>query len=151
ANIGGSGVTFRSVTVNNGASNSATSGIVLNGTTGAFLVSGDGTLARNGSGGTINRTTNDAIDLNNASNVTLQSMNLTNNGDTAPDGTTSENTTGDHTVQINGGSNVVLSGVLIQSPTGGGYLALNLAGTNRINNNCLFTSFPDGQRHGVFV
>ncbi len=151
-NIGGSGVTFRSITVDNGASNSAASGIRLNGTTGTFMVTGDGTLARNGSGGTIHKTTDDAIDLNNASNVTLQSMNLTNNGDTAPSlAVDAENTTGDQTVQINGGSNVVLSGVLIDTPTGSGYLALNLGGTNRINNNSLFTNFADGARHGIYV
>ncbi len=151
-NIGGSGVTFRSITVNNGASASATSGIVLNDTTGSFTVTGDGTLARNGSGGTINRVTNDAIDLNNASNVTLQSMNLTNNGDTAPaSATNAESTTGDQTVQINGGSNIVLSGMLIQNPTGTGILALNLGGTNRVNNNSRIENLSATAGHGIYV
>src|SRR5262249_54796823 len=67
SNIGASGVTFRSITVSNGVSNSATSGIVLGGTTGSFLVAGDGTLARNGSCGTISKTTDEANDLSNAS------------------------------------------------------------------------------------
>jgi hypothetical protein len=152
-NIGGvNGFTLRSVTVNNGGASSAASGIRLNGTTGFFIVTGDATLARNGSGGTINRTTDDAIDLTNAQNVTLQSMNLTNNGNQAPvmiqDAQT---TTGDQTVQINGGSNIVMSGLLIQNPTGTGILALNLGGTNRFNHNSRIEALTATAGHGIYV
>ena len=128
-------------------------GIVLNGTgPNGLTVTGDGTLARNASGGTVQNTTDDAIALTNASNVTLQSMSLINNGDTAPATlAAAEDTTGEHTVQISGGSNVVLSGVLIQNPTGSGMVVLNLGGTNRINNDSLFTGLTDGSRHGLFV
>lgn len=92
--IGGSGVTFKSVTVN-GAAN----GILLNTTgAGAFTVTGDGasdpanttrgrTTAKQGggtialgSGGTINNTTGAAISLNSATNVTLRNLSLTGNG-----------------------------------------------------------------------
>ncbi len=151
-NIGASGFTLRSVTVNNGGSASAASGIRLNGTSGSFIVTGDASLARNGSGGTINRTTDDAIDLTNAQNVTLQSMNLTNNGSTAPGGpVNAQSTAGDQTVQINGGSNIVMSGLLIQNPTGTGILALNLGGTNRFNNNSRIEAMSGTAGHGIYV
>ena len=146
--IGSGALTFRDI-----AANGAVNAIVLNGTgSNGLTVTGDGTLARNASGGTIQNTTDDAIALTNASNVTLQSMSLINNGDTAPATlAAAEDTTGEHTVQISGGSNVVLSGVLIQNPTGSGMVVLNLGGTNRINNDSLFTGLTDGQRHGLFV
>jgi hypothetical protein len=74
--IGASGVTFESVSVN-GAAN----GIVLDttGTTGSFSVTGDGTTgagtsANNDSGGTIQNTTGDGIQLTSASNVSLDQM-----------------------------------------------------------------------------
>lgn len=70
--IGGAGVTFQSV-----ASNGATNGIVLNTTgAGAFTVTGTGTT--DGSGGTIQNITGNAIQLTSASNVDLRNMNLTN-------------------------------------------------------------------------
>ena len=125
--IGASGMTFRTI-----SANGSPNGIVLNatGSSGSFTVTGDGTLARNGSGGTITGTTDDAVQLTSANNVTLQSMNLTNNGNVAPSSPAeAEGTAGEHTVQISGGSNVMLSGVLIQNPTGSGYVAPNVGGT----------------------
>ena len=140
--IGSGALTFRDI-----AANGALNAIVLNGTgSNGLTVTGDGTLTRNASGGTIQNTTDDAIALTNASNVTLQSMSLLNNGDTAPATlAAAEDTTGEHTVQISGGSNVVLSGVLIQNPSGSGMVVLNLGGTNRINNDSLFTGLTDGR------
>ena len=133
------------------SANGGTNGIVLTNTSGSFTVAGDGSLARNGSGGTITAVLDDGIALTNASNVTLQSMNLTNNGDTAPTLTDASSLTGDHTVQISGGSGVVLSGVLIQNPTGSGIVALNLSGTNRINSDSRITQLAAGQRFGIYV
>lgn len=82
ATIGGSGVTFRSVSANGGS----TSAILLNGTgAGNFTVTGDGTAAAgaqggNASGGTIQNITGaDAISLNNVSGiVSLKSMSILN-------------------------------------------------------------------------
>jgi hypothetical protein len=74
--IGGSGVKFKSISVN-GAAN----GIVLNTTgAGAFTVIGDGGGANNASGGTIQATTAEAILLTGASNVSIGYMNITNPG-----------------------------------------------------------------------
>lgn len=75
--IGASGVTLQSVSAN-GAAN----GIVLNntGSTGGFTVTGDGAAANNGSGGTIQNSTGEGIVINNASNVSLNQMNVTNSG-----------------------------------------------------------------------
>ncbi len=82
ATIGGSGVTFRSVSANGGT----TSAILLSGTgAGNFTVTGDGTAAAgaqggNASGGTIQNISGaDAISLNNVSGtVSLNSMSILN-------------------------------------------------------------------------
>ncbi len=138
---------FRSI-----SSNGGTHGIELTNTTGSFTVVGDGSLARNGSGGTITATLDDGIALTNASNVTLQSMNLINNGNIAvPTITDAQTISGDHAVQINGGSGITLSGVLIQNPNTSGIVALNLGGTNSVNSDSLISSLAAGQHHGIFV
>jgi len=146
-NIGGSGVTFRSIAVSG-----APSGIILSGTTGAFTVNGDGSNARNGSGGTLNNTTDDAVRLTNASNVTLRSMNLNSPGDTLQalieD---NEDDTGEHGIEAIGSSNIILSGILIDSPAGSGMIGLNVTGTNRINNNSLITNIDNPATHGLFL
>ena len=56
-------------------------GIDLFATTGSFSVVGDGSLARNGSGGTITNKSGRGIRINRAENVSLASMNITNTGD----------------------------------------------------------------------
>jgi hypothetical protein len=151
-NIGASGVTFRSVTVNNGASNSAANAIILNGTTGAFLVSGDGAttggfLNRNGTGGTINRTTGHSVLLTNAQNVTLRQMNITN---TAVGGGCPASCTAD-AVHSTTGSDIVLSAVLLQNLGGNGWNAANITGTNAINNNSLVQTWNTATTSGVTV
>ena len=134
------------------SSNGAVNGILLSSTTGSFTVTGDGTSARNGSGGTITGSQDDAIALTSAQNVTLQSMNLTSNGNTPPAGPTeAQSITGDQTLQISGGSNVVLSGVLIQNPIGTGILALNLGGTNRVSGNSRITQLGATAGHALYV
>ncbi len=74
ANSGGT-VSFTSVSAN-GAAN----GIVLQNTTGGFIVTGDGntTQGGNNSGGTIQSTTGDGISLTNTTNVSLNNMNFQN-------------------------------------------------------------------------
>ncbi len=71
--LGASGVTFQSVSANGG-----TTGININngGTTGFFTVTGVGTT--DGSGGTIQNTTQNGILIQNTDNITLNNMNLTN-------------------------------------------------------------------------
>ena len=75
--ITAAGMTFKSI-----ASSAVANGLVLNGTgsTGFLLVTGDGSQTggfydRDGTGGTIQNTTGDAVLLTNASNVTLRKMN----------------------------------------------------------------------------
>lgn len=150
--IGASGVTFRSVSVNG-----APSGIILNGTSGAFSVVGDGSftggvLDRDGSGGILNNTTDDAVRLTSASNVTLRQMNLTSPGDTVqPNVADNEAPLGEHGIEANGGGNIIVSGVLIDSPSGSGMIALNLTGTSRLNLNSLVTNIDNPQTHGLFI
>lgn len=74
--IGGSGLTFESISANGGAN-----GIVLNntGTSGGLTVTGDGGGANNGSGGTIQNMTGDGILLTNTMDVHLGYMNVTSN------------------------------------------------------------------------
>ncbi|WP_246675438.1 right-handed parallel beta-helix repeat-containing protein [Mesorhizobium sp. B2-3-4] len=74
--IGASGLTFRSI-----SSSGAANGIVLNntGTSGGLSVTGDGGGTNNGSGGTIQASTGDAISLTNTQDVHLAYMNITNN------------------------------------------------------------------------
>ena len=75
--IGASGLTFRTI-----SSNGAANGIVLNGTgsSGGLTVTGDGSGARNGSGGTIQNTTDFGISLTNTRNVSLTQLNVANTG-----------------------------------------------------------------------
>jgi hypothetical protein len=76
ATIGGSGVTFKSVSQTGG-----TNGIVLTSTgAGSFTISGDGTAANNGSGGTIQTTTGDGILMTAVGTVSLNQINVTNPG-----------------------------------------------------------------------
>ncbi|HEX8634975.1 MAG TPA: Calx-beta domain-containing protein [Pyrinomonadaceae bacterium] len=150
--IGGSGVTFRSINVNNGASNSATNAIILNGTSGNFLVSGDGSQTggffdRDGSGGTINRTTGHSVSLINASNVTLRQMNITNTaaGGACPGACTA------NAVNSTTGANIVLSAVTLQNLGGNGWRADNITGFNAINNNSRIDTWNSAATNGVTV
>jgi hypothetical protein len=145
--IGSSGLTFSRIDSNGG-----TNGIVLDGTgSNGLTVTGDGTLARNGSGGTINNKSGDAVVLTNANNVSLRSMNLTNNGANPATAADAAGVTGSHTVQVSGGSNIVLSGVHIQGTRGTGFLALNVGGTNQLNNNTRFEDTLAGAGHNLYV
>ncbi|WP_206535346.1 hypothetical protein [Mesorhizobium sp. M7A.F.Ca.US.011.01.1.1] len=88
--IGGSGVTFQSISANGG-----TNGIVLNNTgSGGLTVTGVGTTA--GSGGTIQNTTGRGASFISASNITLKNMNFTNAGTDDLDADNSGLSTGDN-------------------------------------------------------
>jgi hypothetical protein len=84
-NIGLLGLTFRSI-----ASNGAANGILLNntGSSGGLIVTGDGTAASNGSGGSIQNSTGAGISLTSTSNVSLNQMNIQNGGNDGITGTT---------------------------------------------------------------
>src|SRR5262245_10293820 len=72
--ITANGLNFKSISANGG-----TNGIVLNTTgTGALNVTGTGTTG--GSGGTIQNTTKNGIELRTAQNITLKNMNVSGNG-----------------------------------------------------------------------
>jgi uncharacterized repeat protein (TIGR01451 family) len=154
---GGSGSTPLNVALTSVSANGGASGVVLRNTTasgspGGFAVNGDGTSARNGSGGTVTSTTDDGVRLTNAAKVTLRSMNLTNNGDVAsPLLSTNEGAAGEHAVEIVGGQSVRLSGVLVQNPKGSGLVALDLGGTNGIDGDSVFTDIDGLNTHAVYV
>lgn len=137
--IGVSGITLQSVNASNGPS-----GIVLNGTgtTGFFTVTGDGSvtagvLDRDGSGGTIQNTTDDGVQLTNANNVTLRQMNLLNVGDTANSLDQNNRAANDHGIDSVGGGNIILSAVHINAPAASGWECENITGVNRIDNDSL--------------
>ena len=152
-NIGANGMTLFSLTVDNGVSNSAANAIVLNGTTGAFMVTGDGSQTaglfdRDGSGGTINRTTGHSVNLTNAQNVTLRQMNITNtqgSGAGCPGACTS------NMVNSSGGSNIVLSAILFQNPSGHGWYGLNLGGISKFDNNGRVQNWQTNNATGITI
>ena len=148
AAIGINNVTFRSVSVDG-----APSGIVLlNSGIGSFIVTGDGSKLRNASGGTIQNTTQDGIQLNNASNISLQSISLLNAGDSADSSNGGNNlVTNDHAIQSEGGSNIILSGVHIQAPAAGGWEAVNLGGSNRIDSDSLIEGIDTSNMQALEV
>ena len=77
--IGAAGMTFRSISAGSSLTG-PTNAIVLNGTgsSGGLTVTGDGALARNGTGGTLQHTSGDSVSLTNTTNVVLQRMNINN-------------------------------------------------------------------------
>jgi VCBS repeat-containing protein len=153
--IGAGGVKFQSV-----SANGAVNGIVLNGTgAGTFTVTGDGSQTaglfdRDGSGGTIQSTTHDAVLLTNA-NAVLKQLNITNAG---WDG-----------VQATGSGNVTLSAVDINHPGnanpaadgstgnasgfggGNGFYIENGTGTYSFDNNSRVFNWQASQSNGVVL
>lgn len=148
--IGGSNVTFRSISVNG-----ATNGIVLDttGSSGSFTVTGDASLARNGTGGTIQNTTGDGIVLDTANDVTLQSMNLTNAGDSVDTSSNGQTLgTNDHAIQVEDSTNLQLRGLAITNPAASGLEARNLTGTsNRIDSDTLIEDIDDSNMQAVDI
>ena len=120
--IGGSGVTFRSVSVN-GANN----GILLNNTgSGSFTITGNGSTA--GSGGTIQNTISNAVRLSNASNVALNLVNISNSAANGIFGSNVTNFTLNG-ANVSGNGNAVNEGGLRFNP--------NLLGTSFISDSTI--------------
>jgi hypothetical protein len=149
--IGGAGnsgdFAFRSV-----SSDGAVNGISLANFTGSFTVSGDGTsssglLNRNGSGGIINGITGHAVRLNNARNVTLRQMSITNTaaGGDCPASCAS------NAVESTGGGNIVLSAVSMAALGGHGWNAANITGVNRFDRNGAIDGWNASQASGIRV
>jgi hypothetical protein len=96
----------------------------------------------------ITGTTDDAVSLTAAHDVTLRQMNITNCGNS---------TAGDDCVDSSGGGNHVLSAVTVSNATGtganedfgNGWRLTNITGDNRIDHGSLFTSFPTASTHAV--
>lgn len=117
--IGSSGISIRTILVFN-----ATIGVELEGTgTNPFVITGDGTMIRNGSGGGLSLC-GTGLRLVNAFNVTLNAVNFGNN-------------TGD-AINSTGGGDFTFSSIDVNNPIGNGWYARNLTGTNRINKGSLF-------------
>lgn len=75
---GPAGLTTLNMPLTNVSASGGTNGISIIDTDGTFTVSGSGTTA--GSGGTIQSTTGTAVNLSNASNISLNYMTIQNNG-----------------------------------------------------------------------
>jgi hypothetical protein len=156
--IGGSGLTFNDISSgNNTAAADPLNGIVLNntGSSGGLTVTGNGAtsgglLVQNGTGGTIQRTTGDAVSLNNAFNVTLKQMNITS---PSLDG-----------VEATGGGSIKLSAVFINTPgagnpaaggdgfgTGNGFRLENVTGVNGMDNNSRVSNWQASQANAVLL
>ncbi len=128
--IGAGDLVFRSINANG-----ATEGIVLanTGPAGGMVILGDGTGARNGSGGTIQNTIDDAIRINNSVLFEANSLNIFNAGNTVTSGDQNNLAVNDHAIEINGGGDITLSGVHINNPAASGIEAVNLTGINRMD------------------
>jgi len=117
--IGSSGITFYSTSILR-----ANVGVELNGTgNNPFVVTGDGAMIRNQSGGLLTNCET-GFRLVNAFNVTLNAVQISNS-------------TGD-AINSDGGGDFTFSSIRVEAPTGNGWYARNLTGTNRINKGSLF-------------
>jgi hypothetical protein len=107
-NIGGSGVTFRSITSTTAGANTAI--ILANTGSGPFLVAGNGS---SGTGGTISNKSVDAVTMNNTDgSVTLRNMIIQDIGDLGGVLNTISGDDGIHAQQVDGG--LVLENVIIR-------------------------------------
>ncbi|RYD21545.1 MAG: hypothetical protein EOP88_11010, partial [Verrucomicrobiaceae bacterium] len=140
-NIGTGGLVFRSISSNGGGNNGIT--LDTTGSTAGLTVTGDGSNARNGSGGGIlnktggdgSTTSGNGIYLNNTSAVSLASLNLTNFENLAifgkaVNGFTLRGTTISGTIGNNTASNDAAIGFGLTDPGG----TNGLAGTSLIDN-----------------
>jgi Bacterial Ig domain len=118
--IGASGLSFRSITASGDGS-----GIVLSNTGGSngLQVTGDGSGAQNGSGGSISGTSGAAVSATGVTNLVLRSMELFGMGGSA--------------VDVSASSGVHLEGVHVFQPGAGGVVAANLTGSNLVENSLI--------------
>ncbi|HEU0099004.1 MAG TPA: cadherin-like domain-containing protein [Allosphingosinicella sp.] len=131
--IGAADLNFQSVTVN-GAAN----GIILNntGSAGGLTITGTGTT--DGTGGTIQNTTGRGIDIQNAVQIKLSNMTLTNAGTTDLDSTNGGLSLGDNlstnaAINLVNVTNVTLTNVDITGGAEQGINGNNVANFNLIN------------------
>jgi large repetitive protein len=146
--IAAAGIRFTSVNSAGGAN-----GIVVQntGSTGGFSVLGDGSNAANGSGGTINGATDDSIVLVNTANASIASMNISNNGNTAPGSLAiAESIAGDNAIEADGVNGLTLRGINISNPVGTGMLLLDIAGTSLIDG-CTISGVNSANAHAFWL
>ena len=142
-NTGNPTASFTSVSASNGPN-----GIMLANATGSFTVTGDGGGTQNGSGGTIQNITGDGISLNNATNVSLSQLNITDAA-TQADGTPAD----DHGIDITSVTNFTYKDAVINgfgNSTGShddqhSIKILNLFGTSLIED----VKFDDINEDGI--
>ncbi len=152
--IGGSNVTFLSISAGNntGAADPA-NGIILNntGAAGRLIVTGDGNTAvgGNSSGGTIQSTTSHAISLTNTTNPSFTNINIQNAGGGGIDGTTTTDFTLANSTINNVGT--AAAGQYDESNIGfndaGAFTNGSLTGTISITQNVL----TNARRHGIQI
>ena len=119
--------------------NGCTTGIDLNTTTGNFTISGNGGMARDASGGTIQNTSSHAISLDNVESFSATSLDIISPGDAAgEDGLSATNIIGSHLLRACRFSGLNFSGNLVQVRN----TDLNL--TLFEVNDCLFTGDDNG-------
>ena len=144
--IGTSGITFQSVNSTGG-----THGIDINngGTTGFFTVAGVSTT--NGSGGTIQSTTQNGILIQNTDNITLNNMNLTNAANEAGGSCTAVLFTGcTASLEFNTVKNVVIDNMAMNGSNEHGLFGQTV--TNLDISNSSFTSLGSGtDENAIFV
>lgn len=124
-NIGSGNLTFRSISSgNNSANPDPTNGIQLLstgttvGTHGGLIVTGDGGGSNNGSGGTIQRTTDVGISLTGTLNTSLNYMNVTNSGNDGLRGSNVTNFTLTRSNLTNNGNATAENGLQFGEATG---------------------------------
>ena len=135
--IGALGITFQSVTAGTNSTTGPDIGIVLNntGSTGLFEVSGTGTT--DASGGTIQGTSGDGIDLNTVTGVTFKNMVIGDGTATlgqAPDSTTF---IGDNGIDATTVTNLTLNNVKIARTEVQGVDGIGVNGFTMINSEIL--------------
>ncbi len=136
--IGSSGLTFESI-----SATGAPNGIRLNttGTLGGLTVTGTGvgcsTAAASCTGGAIQSTSGDAISLANTTGLNLTSMLIDRAGGDA--------------IESSGGGGFTFSDVTIANPTGNGWTASNLTGSNVVDNASLITGVNSSNTSGIRV
>jgi len=124
--IGGSNVTFRSV-----SATGSINGIVLSNTgAGGFVITGDGTAVNNNSGGTIQSTTGQGISLTNVAAITLNQMRISATGNDGIFGSNVTNFVLNNSDIINSGNAINENGIDING----------LFGVSQINNSSVTRS-----------
>ena len=144
--IGGSGLTFRSVTAGT-AGSGPTNGILLNntGSSGGLSVTGDSGSSNNSSGGTIQHTVGAGISLSSTQSVSLDQMNIQSTGGSGVLGTSVTNfsfTNG--TITGAGNANAESAIAFNGDPLGSSGSGNNINGTLTVTGNTITNPFYSG-------